>query len=95
MDLLQILNQSPYSPPQNIITNANSQYLIESKAIGNNINLNSKETKSIYNPIIYNKERLKQIMKEINKDKYVDLDKLNNVLDELKEKISKIKIDQL
>lgn len=78
---------------QNIITNANSQYLIESKVLGNNININSKEVKSIYNPFIYNEERLKTIINEINKNDFIDLNIINNVLDELKQKLNKIKID--
>ena len=44
---------------QNIITNSTSQILIESKITGNTININSKEVKSIYNPIIYNTDKLK------------------------------------
>ena len=78
---------------QTIVTNANSQYMIESKVKGDNININSKEVKSIYFPFIYNIDRLKNIIKAIYPDANIDTKILSNYLNDIKNKIDKIKID--
>ncbi len=75
---------------QNIITNSTSQILIESKITGNTININSKEVKSIYNPIIYNTDKLKEIINKLYPNEYVDFDILIKIIDELKSILKKI-----
>ena len=78
---------------QTIVTNANSQYLIEQRTINNNININSKEIKSIYNPLIYNIDKLREIIKVIYPNEKININDLSNYLNEIKEKLNKIKID--
>ena len=48
---------------QTILTNAASQTVIESRATGNLININSKEIKCVYNPPVYDIKKIKQIIK--------------------------------
>ena len=76
---------------QTIVTNANSQNIIESRLQNNNININSKEIKSIYNPFIYNIDKLKSIVNNLYPDCNIDV--LSNYLKDIKEKLDKIKID--
>jgi len=47
-------------------TNANSQLYIESKIINNNININSKKFKKLYNPFFYDIKTAKKILQKEN-----------------------------
>lgn len=78
---------------QTIVTHANSQYLIEQRLKNNNININSKEIKSIYNPLIYNIDKLKSIIDILYPNEKINLNDLSSYLNEIKTKIDKIKID--
>jgi len=75
---------------QTIVTNANSQSLIESRINQNQININSKEAKSIYFPFIYNIDKIRDIIKTLYPDIYIDTKSLTNLLDELKDKLNKL-----
>lgn len=50
---------------QLLITTSASQALIERKVLGPVMNINSKEVKSLYDPIKYNIETLREILNEI------------------------------
>ena len=76
---------------QTILTNAASQNIIESRISGGIININSKEVKCIYNPIIYDMNKIRKIIKDVypSSNRYIDvlkreIDELNKKLDELK-----------
>lgn len=53
---------------QLLITTSASQALIERRVQGPVMNINSKEVKSLYNPIKYNIETLREILNEIYPD---------------------------
>ena len=78
---------------QTIVTNANSQYLIESRIKGRQMNINSKEVKSIYFPFIYDIDKIKSIISTLYPDYNIDTKVLSNYLNDIKNKIDKIKID--
>ena len=50
---------------QTILTNAASQNIIESRITGGIININSKEVKCLYNPVIYDIEKIRKIIKDV------------------------------
>ena len=56
-------------------------------------NINSKEIKSIYNPLIYNIDKLKSIIDILYPNEKINLNDLSSYLNEIKTKIDKIKID--
>lgn len=77
---------------QTILTNASAQNVIESRIQGNRYNINSKEVKSIYNPIYYDINKVKDIINKF----YPNNNELNSIkkyLDELNRKIEEIKKD--
>ena len=76
---------------QVLVTNANSQTLIENRLLNNQININSKDIKSIYNPFIYNIDKIKDIVKKIYPEQSIELSKLSNYLNHLIDKINQIK----
>ena len=78
---------------QTIVTNANCQYLIESRIKGRQMNINSKEVKSIYFPFIYDIDKIKSIISTLYPDYNIDTKILSNYLNDIKNKIDKIKID--
>lgn len=78
---------------QTIITNASSQNLIESRIQGNKLNINSKEIKCIYNPIVYDINNIKKIINDFYPQNNIEIDTLYKIITELKEKIEKIKKD--
>ena len=78
---------------QTIVTNANSQYIIESRIKGRQMNINSKEVKSIYFPFIYDIDKIKSIISTLYPDYNIDTKILSNYLNDIKNKIDKIKID--
>ena len=78
---------------QTIQTNAASQHLIETKIHGKRMNLNSKEIKSIYNPVVYNIDHVKKIVKELYPNNSEDIKIIEKVLKDLQNKINYIKKD--
>lgn len=69
---------------QTIITNAASQGLIQSRVTGNITNINSKQTKSQYNPFFYDIETLKRILNQNNQQD------VTNLINKINEKINSI-----
>lgn len=80
---------------QTIITNASLQNLIETKIQTNTININSREVKCLYNPIIYDLNKTKNIINLIyKKNSYKNIDELEilqRAIDNLQIQIKKIK----
>lgn len=75
---------------QIILTNAASQFLIEGRIRGGIININSKEVKCVYNPPVYNIEKIKKIINEIYPTNRVDLQNLKKTFETLQSNIDKI-----
>ncbi len=76
---------------QTILTNAASQNIIESRIGGNIININSKEAKCIYNPPVYNIEKIRKIIKELYPNSENDVDVLKKSIENLQKEIDKLK----
>ena len=76
---------------QVVITNASSQQLIESYANGAGININSSEIKNNYNPLFYDIDNLKILirsmqpndMQNIFKDLHNRLNKIEQIINEI------------
>ena len=78
---------------QTIITNANSQNIIESRIKQNQININSKEVKCVYFPFIYDINKIRDIIKTLYPNDNIDTKILSDYINEIKAKLDKIKID--
>lgn len=78
---------------QTILTNAASQNIIESRIQGPRININSKEVKAIYNPIYYDINKIRDIIYKLYPNGNEQLNSILKSIDELKDKIEKIKKD--
>lgn len=78
---------------QTILTNAASQNIIESRINGTIININSKEVKCMYNPLVYNIETIRNIINEIYPDNNNDIETLQNILNDLQNQINELKKD--
>lgn len=78
---------------QTILTNAASQNIIESRINGTIININSKEVKCIYNPLVYNIETIRNIINQIYPDNNNDIETLQNILNDLQKQINELKKD--
>ena len=76
---------------QTILTNAASQNIIESRITGGIININSKEVKCLYNPVIYDIEKIRKIIKEVYPSSNSDIDVLKKAIDELNKKLDQLK----
>lgn len=76
---------------QTILTNAASQNIIESRINGGIININSKEVKCIYNPVIYDIEKIRKIIREVYPSSNSDIDVLKKAIDELNKKLDELK----
>lgn len=76
---------------QTILTNAASQGLIQSRITGGITNINSKEIKCMYNPFIYDINKIKDIIHKVYPDNNVDLHKLKDSLTNLEKIIDKLK----
>lgn len=76
---------------QTLLTNAGFQYAIEDKISNNQININSKEFKSIYNPNIYDINKSKDIIKKLYPNCKNDFDNIEKILKDLSKKINEIK----
>lgn len=78
---------------QTILTNAGAQNVIESRIQGTRYNINSKEVKSIYNPIYYDINRVRKIIKQVYPDSDDDIEVLSKSINELKRRIDQLKKD--
>ena len=78
---------------QTILTNAASQNIIESRINGTIININSKEVKCMYNPLVYNIETIRNIINQIYPDNNNDIETLQNILYDLQKQINELKKD--
>lgn len=76
---------------QTILTNAASQNIIESRINGGIININSKEVKCLYNPVIYDIEKIRKIIREVYPSSNNDIDVLKKAIDELNKKLDELK----
>lgn len=78
---------------QTILTNGASQNIIESRINGTIININSKEVKCMYNPLVYNIETIRNIINQIYPDNNNDIETLQNILNDLQKQINELKKD--
>ncbi len=78
---------------QTIITNAASQNVIEARIKGGAISINSKEVKSIYNPPVYDINKIKKIVDKVYPNHKIEIDTLINAINELSDKVNKLKED--
>ena len=78
---------------QTILTNAASQHLIETKIHGKRMNLNSREVKSLYNPVIYDINKVKKIVKELYPNSSEEVELLSKAINDLQRKIDMLKKD--
>ena len=78
---------------QTILTNAGAQNVIESRIQDTRFNINSKEVKSIYNPVYYDINKIREIIKQIYPNSNNDIDILHKSIDEIKKKLDQIKKD--
>lgn len=76
---------------QTILTNAASQNIIESRITGGIININSKEVKCLYNPVIYDIEKIRKIIKDVYPSSNSEVDVLKKAIDELNKKLDQLK----
>ena len=78
---------------QTILTNASAQNVIESRIQGTKVNINYKKVKAIYNPIIYDINKIKEIVNMVYPNNSSDLNTLSKALDDLNKKIDLLKKD--
>ena len=78
---------------QAILTNAASQTVIESRATGNIININSKEVKCAYNPPVYDINKIKKIINQLYPNNKNEIDILLKSLKELQKKVEELQKD--
>ena len=78
---------------QTILTNAGAQNVIESRIQGTRYNINSKEVKSIYNPVYYDIDKIRKIIKQVYPNSINDINILYKSINELKNKIEQLKKD--
>ena len=76
---------------QTILTNAASQNIIDSRINGGIININSKEVKCLYNPVIYDIEKIRKIIREVYPSSNSDIDVLKKAIEELNKKLDELK----
>ena len=78
---------------QTILTNASAQNVIESRLQGTRYNINSKEVKSIYNPVYYDINKIRNIIKTVYPNSNNDIKILYKSIEELKKKLEQIEKD--
>ncbi len=76
---------------QILLTNSGLQVVIENRLKNNNININSKELKSIYNPTIYDINKTKDILNKIYPSYKNEFDSLLKIIKKLEKEINDIK----
>jgi len=74
---------------QVLLANASQQNLIENQITGTSININSKENKEKYNPIFYDINKLREILKITNTT--LEYEYIIKALDIMKEELENIK----
>jgi hypothetical protein len=72
---------------QTILTNASSQNVIQDRIKGGIININSQEIKCVYNPIVYNIDKIRDIVNKVYPDNSIDMHLLKKTLNKLQEEI--------
>ena len=76
---------------QAILTNASAQNVLEARIKGGRININSKEIKSLYNPVIYDLNTIHEIIDKMYPDHEIDLNIITDSINELKKQIDELK----
>ncbi len=76
---------------QTLITNSGFQQVIESRINNYNININSKELKSIYNPIMYDINKTKEILNKLYPSCKNEFNVLLKAIKKLEKEINDIK----
>ena len=76
---------------QTILTNSGFQLVIENRITNNNLNINSKKVKSIYNPGFYDINKTKDIVNKLYPTFKNDINDLSKMIDNLQEKVNNIK----
>ena len=76
---------------QTLITNSGLQMVIENKISNNNININSKELKSIYNPTIYDINKTKDLLNKLYPTYKNEFASLLKIIKKLEKEINNIK----
>ena len=76
---------------QTVLTNASAQNVIESRLQGRRYNINSKEVKSIYNPVYYDIKKIKEIIEQVYPNSNKELSIIKKSLDDLYKKIEELK----
>ena len=75
---------------QVLLANASQQALIENQITGNGLNINSKEIKNMYNPLFYDINKLREILKlTTDSNEYDFIIKSINIMKEELENIKK------
>jgi hypothetical protein len=69
------------------------QDIIESKIQGVRYNINSKEIKSIYNPIFYDIDKIRKIIKQVYPNSSDDIDIIYKCINQIKKELDAIKKD--
>lgn len=76
---------------QTLLTNSGLQVVIENRINNYNTNINSKELKSIYNPVMYNIDKTKELLKEIYPNNKNSIDILSKAINKLQKELNSIK----
>ena len=76
---------------QTVLTNASCQNLIEGRSHGGIVNINSKEVKCLYNPIMYDINTIKEIIDKVYPDNEMDISVLKKAIKNLQDQIDKLK----
>lgn len=76
---------------QTLLTNSGLQVVVENRINNYNTNINSKELKSIYNPVMYDMEKTKELLKEIYPNNKNSIDILSKAINKLQKELDSIK----
>ena len=77
---------------QELVTNAASQIIIQTRTTPPVLNINSKKVKKKYNPLFYDIETLKKVLESINPDSYKEcINLFNKSFSKINEEINKLK----
>ncbi len=76
---------------QTLLTNSGLQVVVENRINNYNTNINSKELKSIYNPVMYDIEKTKELLKEIYPNNKNSIDILSKAINKLQKELDSIK----
>lgn len=76
---------------QTLLTNSGLQVVVENRVNNYNTNINSKELKSIYNPVMYDIEKTKELLKEIYPNNKNSIDILSKAINKLQKELDSIK----